>query len=216
LKTIGLPSSLTQRIGYLGQAISKSESTEDLYNYLTKRFTDLKEILLEENFSSFNLENKSLDNLSPQEWMMVMDALSYLPGDILVKVDRAAMSTSLETRAPFLDGRILDYAYQLQLKDKITKRKGKLILRDILNNYVPSEMIDRPKQGFSIPIDGWLRGSLRSWAEDLLSSTKIKKYGILDPAKISLLWKSHLSGAYNNGERLWTILMLQSWLENRS
>jgi len=216
LKTIGLPPSLTQRIGYLGQAVSNSESTEDLYNYLTKRFVDLKEILLEDNFSSFNLEHKSLDDLSPQEWMMAMDALNYLPGDILVKVDRAAMSTSLETRTPFLDGRILDYAYQLQLKDKITKRKGKLILRDILNRYVPAEMIDRPKQGFSIPIDRWLRGSLKSWAEDLLSSKKIKEFGILDPAKTSLLWKSHLSGTYNNGERLWTILMLQSWLENRS
>ena len=215
-QAIGLPSSLTQRVGYLGQAISQSESTEELYNFLTKRFSNLGEILLDENFSSFQLEHGGFDNLSSQEWMMVMDALNYLPGDILVKLDRAAMSTSLETRAPFLDGRILDYAFKLSLKDKITKRKGKLILRDILSKYVPSKIIDRPKQGFSIPIDRWLRGALRSWAEDLLSNTKIKQYGILDPSKTSLLWKSHLSGKYNNGEKLWTILMLQSWLEKES
>src|SRR5690606_17257230 len=109
-----------------------------------------------------------------------MDALTYLPGDILVKVDRAAMSASLETRAPLLDPRVVELAWRLPLSSKIAGRQGKRILRDILYRHVPRSLVDRPKQGFAVPLDQWLRGALRDWAEAQLDPLRIRREGILD------------------------------------
>ena len=146
------------------------------------------------------------------EWMMAMDSITYLPGDILVKVDRAAMAASLETRAPFLDGRVVTAAWGLPLAMKIANGKGKQVLRSILDRYVPRDLIERPKQGFAIPLDRWLRGDLRSWAQPLLSDDELFDLAGLDPAAVRELWARHQNGSANNGTKLWTILMLLDWL----
>jgi asparagine synthase (glutamine-hydrolysing) len=151
-------------------------------------------------------------DLTPAEWMMATDALTYLPGDILVKVDRAAMSASLETRAPLLDRRVVELAWRLPLSARIDDGMGKRILRDILDRYVPRQLIERPKQGFAIPLDRWLRGPLRAWAADLIAQAAVREAGVLDGEAVRRLWNAHQRGRDNAGLKLWTFLMLQSWL----
>ncbi|MGX1100230.1 asparagine synthase (glutamine-hydrolyzing) [Amorphus sp. MBR-141] len=148
------------------------------------------------------------------EWMMAMDSVSYLPGDILVKVDRAAMAASLETRAPFLDARVVSAAWGLPLEMKINEGKGKQALRSILNRHVPCDLFERPKQGFAVPLDRWLRGALREWGESLLSDDELADLAGLEPIAIRELWDLHQSGDANNGTKLWTILMLLHWLRH--
>lgn len=144
------------------------------------------------------------------ERMMAVDTLTYLPDDILVKVDRAAMAASLEMRIPFLDERVINFAWRLPLHQKIRGGQGKWLLRQLLYRYVPQKLVDRPKQGFAVPIDHWLRGPLRDWAEDLLSPASLSADPSLDPAGIRSLWGRHLAGA-NAQHALWNILMYQAW-----
>jgi len=146
------------------------------------------------------------------EQLMLADALGYLPNDILVKVDRAAMATSLETRAPFLDHRVARLAWQLPLHYKIRGDTSKWALRQLLYQHVPRELIDRPKAGFSMPIGAWLRGPLRSWASDLLSPELIRRQGYLRSEPIQKLWLEHLQGHADHTPRLWAVLMWQAWL----
>jgi len=151
-------------------------------------------------------------NLSPENKMMLIDSLTYLPDDILCKVDRAAMGVSLETRAPFLDHRLADFAWQLPMKYKIRDGQNKWILRQILYKYIPKDLFERPKMGFGIPLDSWLRGPLREWAEELLDESKIEKDGYLNPKKVRQKWEEHLTEKKNWQHQLWNILMFQSWL----
>jgi len=144
------------------------------------------------------------------ERMMAVDTLTYLPDDILVKVDRAAMAASLETRVPFLDPRVIDFAWRLPLRQKVRDGQGKWLLRQLLYRHVPRELVERPKQGFGVPIEHWLRGPLRDWAEDLLSPSALAEDGLLDPAPIRAMWQRHLSGR-NVQYALWNVLMYQSW-----
>jgi asparagine synthase (glutamine-hydrolysing) len=151
----------------------------------------------------------------PISLMMYLDLVTYLPDDILVKVDRASMGVSLEVRAPFLDNHeVVEFAWQLPMNLKIRNGQGKWILRQVLNRYVPAHLIERPKMGFGVPIDAWLRGPLREWGEELLDKTRIQREGFFNHEPIRQKWQEHLSGRRNWQYDLWEILMFQAWLEN--
>ena len=148
------------------------------------------------------------------EELMYLDLMSYLPDDILTKVDRAAMSVGLETRVPLLDHRIIQFAFSLPLSTLQADGKTKWPLRRILSRYVPKTLIDRPKMGFSPPIDVWLRTTLREWAEDLLDKQSLHREGFFNADIIRRVWKEHLSGRRNHQLALWNVLMFQAWLRN--
>jgi asparagine synthase (glutamine-hydrolysing) len=155
----------------------------------------------------------ALEGLGSVERMMALDLLGYLPDDILVKVDRAAMAVSLETRVPFLDHALVEFAWRLPFELKVRGGETKWILRQLLYRHVPRALIERPKMGFGVPIGEWLRGPLRDWAEALLDERRLHDEGYFRPEPIRRMWDAHLSGSLNEQYRLWPILMFQSWLE---
>ncbi|MFL6246943.1 MAG: asparagine synthase (glutamine-hydrolyzing) [Thermoanaerobaculia bacterium] len=150
----------------------------------------------------------------PIERMMYLDQITYLPDDILAKVDRASMATSLEAREPLLDHRVVELAWTLPLEMKVRDGQGKQILRRVLDRYVPRTLIERPKMGFKVPIDTWLRGPLREWAEELLSERKLREQGLLDVAVVRKVWSDAMAGRGSYHDHLWAVLMLEAWLRH--
>ena len=152
----------------------------------------------------------------PMQGMMLYDFTSYLVDDILVKVDRASMAVSLEVRSPFLDHRVVEFAWRLPLALRWGERGGKLVVRELLQRYVPPALTERPKAGFGVPVGEWLRGPLRDWAESLIDPRRIRSRGLLDEQGITTLWRQHLCGWRDHSDVLWSVLMFQAWLENES
>jgi asparagine synthase (glutamine-hydrolysing) len=144
---------------------------------------------------------------------MFLDTMTYLPDDILTKVDRATMAWSLEGRMPFLDPDVAAFAWRLPPDMKMRGSTGKWLLRRLLHRYVPAALVERPKAGFGVPVGDWLRGPLRPWAEDLLGPDRLRHDGLLAPDPVRRLWAEHLSGRYDRQFELWDVLMLQAWLD---
>ena len=185
------------------------------YEHFLKHWRTLDNIVLNRNDSS---ESDWLTRLPPQlsdpvEQMQYLDTINYLPEDILTKVDRASMAVSLEVRVPLLDHRVVEHAWTLPPAMKIRDSRGKWILRQILNKYVPGNLVERRKMGFTVPVSHWLRGPLRDWAESLLDEYKLREQGLLNTGPIRARWTEHRSGQRNWPFHLWTVLMFQSWHE---
>jgi len=151
------------------------------------------------------------NGLSLLDRMMLCDQLSYLPDDLLAKVDRASMAVSLEVRLPLLDHRVVEFSWRAPRELKVRNGEGKWLLRRVLDRYVPRELVERPKMGFSVPIDRWLRGELRGWAEDLLAADELRRSGLLRPEPIRQTWERFQAGKTRDGLRLWAVLMFQAW-----
>jgi asparagine synthase (glutamine-hydrolysing) len=190
-----------------------SKDIYEVYDNLVSHWSNPFEVVL--NSNNAIQKQKNYQFLDHENEMMLRDSNTYLPDDILVKVDRAAMSVSLETRTPFLDKNVVEFAWQLPLNMKIKNSQGKWILRKVLDKYIPKELIDRPKMGFGVPIDLWLRGPLKEWAEELLSEKRLEHDGYFNVQIIRTKWLEHLSGNQNWQYHLWNVLMFQIWLDEQ-
>jgi asparagine synthase (glutamine-hydrolysing) len=155
----------------------------------------------------------SLTNADAVHQMMYLDAVTYLPDDILTKVDRASMGVSLEARVPLLDHRVVELAWRIPTTLKVKDGTGKWILRQLLKQYVPEPLFERPKSGFGVPVGMWLRKDLREWAEALLNKDRLKQQGVFDSAAVHTIWEAHLAGTGLWLERLWRVLMFQAWYD---
>lgn len=208
---------------YIGDKIHKasgiltSRTIEDLYLGLISHWSSPCDLVLNslEPSGIYKSYTSLFNVLDDVQKIMFLDTVSYLPDDILVKVDRAAMAVSLETRVPFLDHRVVEFAWSLPQKYKMNNGFSKLVLREVLYNYVPKNMIERPKMGFGVPLGDWLRGPLKPWAEDLISEDKIRKEGLLNYDLIKDKWDDHMSGRRNWSYQIWDVLMFQAWFENQ-
>jgi len=198
-------------------AILGAAGPEAMYSRLTSHCSESENVVVGVLPDSSIGEGPAwLDSLSITEQIMYIDAASYLPDDIFVKVDRASMAVSLEARAPFVDHRVVEFAWSLPLPMKIRKKQGKWILREVLKKYIPVSMFERPKSGFAVPLSDWLRGPLRSWAEELLKEDRLQREGYLDPKMVRSRWTQVLQGKGNWHFQIWNVLMFQAWLEVNS
>ena len=192
-----------------------ADDQDDMYLRLISHWQDPATVLLGGSEPSAALNELSSDrDLSDiTRQMMYLDMVTYLPDDILVKLDRASMAVGLEARVPLLDHRVVDFAWTLPLSMKIQGRQGKWILRQVLYKYVPANLVERPKSGFAIPMHQWLRGQLREWAESMLDERRLRNEGFFNPQPIREKWKQHLSGKRNWQFQLWDVLMFEAWLD---
>jgi asparagine synthase (glutamine-hydrolysing) len=210
-----------RRIALLGDKAHKLASRlknvrdlDDLYLSLVSEWQDPANVVIgaQEPKTLLNDRTSKPGRREHEHRMMYWDTMTYLPDDILCKVDRAAMGTSLETRVPFLDHRVAELAWRMPLNMKIRNNQGKWILKQVLYKYVPQYLLDRPKTGFGIPIGEWLRGPLREWAESLLDESRRRKEGYFNPVPVRKKWEEHKAGTRNWAQSIWTVLMFQAWL----
>lgn len=190
-------------------------SFEAFYRQLVSHWTEPDQLVLgaTEPETIFS-QTSRLPNLPGlRERAMYLDQVTYLPNDILTKVDRASMAVSLEARVPLLDHRLVEFAWRVPTEYKCRNGQGKWLLRQVLYQYVPQQLMDRPKMGFSIPIEHWLRGPLREWAEELLAEKRLREEGFFDPAPIRKMWEEYVSGKRRWHYHLWDVLMFQAWLD---
>jgi asparagine synthase (glutamine-hydrolysing) len=192
-------------------SLLETNSEDALYRRLVSHFEQPETIVIGAHEPKTLLDQHVFASLDFAHRMMALDSLTYLPDDILVKVDRASMAVSLEARVPFLDHRLVEFAWTLPLSAKITGSTGKHIVRELLYKYVPKSLVDRPKMGFGVPIEAWLRGPLKPWAEALLDEHRLRQDGIFHPEPILKMWHEHKHGLRRWHSQLWTILMFQAW-----
>lgn len=214
LQTLLAAGPLPEKLKKLSNVVS-STSCEDFYRRLISHWQNPDELVLG-GHEPMTLLNNSSDwpaTDSYQNWMMAIDSATYMVDDILVKVDRAAMANSLETRVPMLDHRVVEFAWTVPLHMKIRDGKGKWILREVLYRHVPRELIERPKKGFSIPVGAWLRGPLKDWAETLLEEARLRNEGFFNVLMVRKIWSEHQKGRVDHSTKLWSILMFQAWYE---
>ena len=193
----------------------EAESFEELYELTMTAWADPYGILVDPPTSVGSWRPRPPSFATRGEAMMWRDSIDYLPGDILCKVDRATMANSLESRAPLLDARVVEFAWcapeSMKLRDGVTK----WMLRQVLYRYLPRDLVERPKKGFSVPQHAWLTGTLRGWAEDLLDPRTLRRQGVLRPDVVSRLWARYQRGDSSLNHKVWTVLMFQSWAEAR-
>lgn len=201
------------RLEKLSDVLTASDS-DALYRRILSLWPNPKALVLGSSEATGRLWEPNLTNgLDPGiEAPQFLDTLTYLPDDILTKVDRASMAVALEARVPLIDYRVVEFAWRLPMNMKVRDGRGKWILRQVLDRYVPRQLIDRPKMGFGVPLGEWLRGPLREWAEDLLSESRLSQQGLLRVDLVRRTWQEHLSGRQERADQLWAVLMLQSWM----
>lgn len=217
----GLPA--LRRHGQIGDKLHKLAanvmpvSTRDaMYRALVSHWQDPSSVVLGSKEPKTALDEVSLElpGISSVEQMCLLDQITYLPDDILVKVDRAAMAVSLETRVPLLDHRVVEFSWRVPMHQKIREGQTKWLLRQVLYRHVPRELIERPKQGFGVPLDQWLRGALRDWAEQLLDPVRLRQEGLFDATAVRVKWEEHQRGVRNWQYLLWDVLMFQAWKQS--
>lgn len=198
-----------------GAGVMASADLPALYTALLSHWNDPADVVIGglEPSPAVAAVLEELQGLNDVEKMMALDLIGYMNDDILTKVDRAAMAVSLETRAPLLDHRVVEFAWSLPLNMKLRDGQTKWLLRQVLYRHVPKELIERPKSGFAVPVATWLRGPLREWAEALLAPDRLRREGYLHPEVIRKKWAEHLSGRRDWHAPLWNVLMFQAWLE---
>jgi asparagine synthase (glutamine-hydrolysing) len=214
----GLPGSL--RHANMGDKLHKAAgvlalgSVDELYLGLVSHWDDPASLVIggTEPHTLLTGNGPPLVGLDNIQRMMALDVITYLPDDILVKIDRAGMGVSLEGRVPFLDHRVVEFAWTLPQSMKLRDGVGKWVLRQVLYRHLPKELVERPKMGFGVPIGDWLRGPLRDWAEDLLDEVRLRREGYFHPEPIRKKWEEHLTGARNWQYHLWDVLTFQAWL----
>lgn len=196
--------------------VLRSKNAYEIYLGLSYFWNDTSSLVIGSNqlemVNDYKGEMFKFQNV--KEWMMYFDTKTYLPDDILVKVDRASMGVSLESRIPLLDHRIIEFACSIPIGLKVKNGQGKWLLRQILYKYVPKDLIERPKKGFAVPIGEWVRGPLKDWAAQLLDEKRLREEGYLNPELVSKVWKEHLEGIRDWKYQIWGILMFQQWLED--
>ena len=200
---------------FLAMCALLATGSTTLYRTMNDRWSEFNKVIIGGHHLDRETEELMARQIVPDliaRWQY-LDTKSYLPDDILAKVDRASMSNSLEVRVPLLAHQVVEMSWRIPTRFNVDKNMGKMVLRKVLANYLPKELILKPKRGFGIPIDAWLRGPLSCWVEDFINPTSLKKFGLVEPETIWQCWQDHKSGKENWGYHLWNVVMLHAWLE---